>query len=663
MSLLAVDGAAAPDDDWSGWSLARRLHNSREMLAGLVAPTGGAGREPEAAPAFDDIDGEESFARAAARHLCLPFVDSIDPHRLIVRDRDLQSSLAEGVGIARMENGTDPEAILIAPDRHALPRLRGLLRAKPALAQRLRVVARRTLRDAFAARADPQLLRNARDGLFERFPRLSARIVVNAWQGSMIGAFIVALPAALMLAPATTMLLLHGFFSLLFFSCVFLRLAAARSAGPIRFAPLRPVADAELPVYTILVALRHEAEIVPDLLLALGRLHWPRDKLEIKLVCEADDLATLQALQAQQLRPYVAIVRVPPAGPRTKPKALAYALQLATGEFVALYDAEDRPHPWQLVEAWQRFSETSSRMASLQAPLVISNWDRGILPRMFAFEYAALFRGLLPWLSRKGLMFPLGGTSNHFRRSALDEVGAWDPYNVTEDADLGLRLHRFGFQTETISRPTYEDAPDDLTVWVRQRTRWFKGWLQTWLVHMREPAHLARELGAGSFLVSQILFAGMVASALVHPLIVFTLTGVVTKIVWAGAVTWVDAVLLTIDALNLACGYLAFLLLGKSTLMPRERVGLWKVAMSTPVYWLLMSAAAWRSVWQLYRQPHLWEKTPHRPHRAVMAAAGPPPSENVQTQPRFARGLSRDAGPSPMIALSPAPIASRSRPS
>src|SRR5690606_36007305 len=153
------------------------------------------------------------------------------------------------------------------------------------------------------------------------------------------------------------------------------------------------------------------------------------------------------------------VIEVPPGLPRTKPKALAYALPLTGGEFVTLYDAEDRPDPMQLAEAWQRFRQSGPDLAVLQAPLEISNRSDGAIARMFAFEYAALFRGLLPWLSRRRLMLPLGGTSNHFRRAALDAVGGWDPYNVTEDADLGMRLARFGYRAGTLSRPTLEPAP------------------------------------------------------------------------------------------------------------------------------------------------------------------------------------------------------------
>jgi cellulose synthase/poly-beta-1,6-N-acetylglucosamine synthase-like glycosyltransferase len=259
---------------------------------------------------------------------------------------------------------------------------------------------------------------------------------------------------------------------------VVLRLLAWVEAGRLRPRPLPPADPARQPVYSVLVALYREKEMVPQLLAALGRLQWPRARLEIKLVCEADDDETLAALRGYRLPPTMEIVLVPSALPRTKPKALAYALPLCSGEFVTLYDAEDRPDPLQLVEAWQRFCEEPPEVACLQAPLAVANGGASALSTMFSFEYAALFRGLLPWLARRRLALPLGGTSNHFRRAALDEVGGWDAYNVTEDAELGVRLARYGYRTGVITRPTWEDAPETLAVWLPQRIRWFKGWMR-----------------------------------------------------------------------------------------------------------------------------------------------------------------------------------------
>ena len=297
-----------------------------------------------------------------------------------------------------------------------------------------------------------------------------------------------------------------------------------------------------------------------------------------------------------------------------------YALPTTSGEFVVLYDAEDRPHPMQLQEAWLRFSTSDENLACLQAPLVIANGAQGWLSSMFAFEYAALFRGLLPFLSRGRLLFPLGGTSNHFRRAALEHVGGWDPYNVTEDADLGTRLRRFGYRCEMITHPTCEDGPTMTRDWISQRTRWFKGWMQTWLVHMRRPLVLLRDLGTGSFLVSQIVFAGMVVSALAHPILLGSAVFLLGELVLAGRVSLSKSVLIFLDSTNVILGYLAFLALGFQTLTMREKTGFWRIVALTPPYWLLMSLAAWRALYQVIVRPHEWEKTPHYPRRPVAPA-------------------------------------------
>jgi cellulose synthase/poly-beta-1,6-N-acetylglucosamine synthase-like glycosyltransferase len=294
---------------------------------------------------------------------------------------------------------------------------------------------------------------------------------------------------------------------------------------------------------------------------------------------------------------------------------------MVSGELVVLYDAEDRPHPLQLIEAWQGFRKGDARLACLQAPLVVTNFRRGAIARMFAFEYAALFRGLLPWLARRGLFIPLGGTSTHFRREALDAVGAWDPFNVTEDADLGLRLARHGYHVGMITRPTYEEAPEKLGNWLPQRTRWLKGWMQTWLVHMRSPADLWRDLGPASFAMAQILCAGMVVSSIAHAVFLGSLGYVFLVFAWHETIGPLQSAILGVDAANIVLGYLTFLVLGRRTLLAKERMTFWKTILLTPVYWLLISFAAWRALWKLYREPHHWEKT-HHPRRGREAFAG-----------------------------------------
>jgi cellulose synthase/poly-beta-1,6-N-acetylglucosamine synthase-like glycosyltransferase len=247
---------------------------------------------------------------------------------------------------------------------------------------------------------------------------------------------------------------------------------------------------------------------------------------------------------------------------------------------------------------------------------------------LFAIEYSALFDGLLPMLAAMGLPMPLGGTSNHFRRSVLDIVGGWDPWNVTEDADLGLRLARCGFRVGTIARPTYEEAPVRFGAWMRQRTRWFKGWMQTCLVHTREPLRLCADLGFKGTLGFFAVQLGMILSALLHPIFLAALAAFFVKPdLFAGSqVSW----LLILGIANLAAGYATMIALASRTLALRGLSRIEPALIALPIYWLLMSVATYRSVWELMMRPHYWAKTTHfgvlagprtqRRHRAVNAA-------------------------------------------
>lgn len=602
------------------------------------------------------IVDQELLYRAVAAKLGLPFASEIDPTRLLVTEDECVMLLRarRGPRLVRVERTGQPASLLIVPDR--IGELKALMARHRDAGKRLQVTTPGRLRAALFKRASPLLARRATRGLFERFPAMSALIVANAWQGFLVGAAIATLPVAFVRYPAGAFLAIHLFFSFFFLACVGLRFAAIRTTSLAPAPVAAPAIHSEMPVYSVLVALHREANVVPQLIAALKRLSWPTSKLEIKLVCEQDDTDTIAAICAEDLPARFEIVEVPPSLPRTKPKALAYALPTVTGEFVVLYDAEDRPDPLQLVEAWHRFRESGSDLACLQAPLEIANGGEARISRMFAFEYAALFRGLLPWLARKRLLLPLGGTSNHFRRSVLEEVGGWDPYNVTEDADLGLRLARFGYRSETISRPTYEDAPTDFKVWLPQRTRWFKGWCQTWLVHMRNPFGLARELGFGSFVIAQILFAGMILSAIAHPLLVVTAIVLAVTFAFGHTLSTWQSVLLIIDSANIACGYLSFLLLGWQTLKREERRDFRRIVLFTPVYWVMLSVAALRALRQLCKKPHLWEKTPHQ-RSSQSSSPLTAPSTTAGRPPFFTKSV-----PSPRIRSSMAPIASRSRP-
>jgi glycosyltransferase XagB len=249
----------------------------------------------------------------------------------------------------------------------------------------------------------------------------------------------------------------------------------------------RRVPDDRLPVYSIIVALYREAHSVEELVRALRQLDYPPEKLQILLVTEPDDLETLAALSRLDLDTPFEIITAPANGPRTKPKALNAALAFARGTLTVIYDAEDRPEPDQLRHAVEMFRIESADVACVQARLTIDNTADSWLARVFTAEYASQFDLFLPGLAALRLPLPLGGSSNHFPTAVLRQIGAWDSYNVTEDADLGMRLARFGYRSTVLHSTTYEEAPAHFGAWLKQRTRWFKGWMQTWSVHMRSP--------------------------------------------------------------------------------------------------------------------------------------------------------------------------------
>ncbi len=371
------------------------------------------------------------------------------------------------------------------------------------------------------------------------------------------------------------------------------------------------VADEEaLPVYSVCVALYKEAEQIPDLVWHLMQLQWPKHKLDIKLICEDNDSKTIDAVLDCSLPDYFDLIIVPDALPKTKPKALNYALPLCRGEFLVLYDAEDRPSAGQLLEAFNKFSSEDLTLACVQAPLHIHNFNQSWLTRLFHIEYLTLFNGILPVLAKWRTPMPLGGTSNHFRADILKKVGAWDPFNVTEDADLGIRLFREGYRCDTISLPTYEEAPPQFDAWLKQRTRWIKGWMQTILVHSRQPFRLIREIGVRNALTFHILLTALVISALAHPILLFLLFfkiffGVVSEQITS------DTVIFLVSVFNLVAGYLTYGLLAFIILKSLGKNEMKPSLFGIPIYWLLISIAAWRALVQLYFKPHYWEKTQH----------------------------------------------------
>jgi hypothetical protein len=362
------------------------------------------------------IRPEDALYRAVAAEIGLDFEPAVSSRTLVLRDQALRMLLARPRGQLHVRTEVGGQThVLLSSTRLNPDEARRRFAGRADLVSRLRLVAPGRLRAALLHLARRLLLDEALRGLFATRPEFSARQGATSWQGLMLGLLLVGVPVAYALAPGVTVWSAFTVITAVFLMCVGLRVAALKRARPADPRPPAVATAHALPVYTILIALHSEAEVIDDLFKALAKIVWPRSKLEIKFVCEADDAPTLAAIARQRLRPWMEVVRVPPCEPRTKPKALAFALPVVGGELIALYDAEDRPHPMQLLEAWQRFRDGGERLACLQAPLVVANAAAGVLPRMFQMEYALHFNGILPWLSRHGLSFPLGGTSNHFR--------------------------------------------------------------------------------------------------------------------------------------------------------------------------------------------------------------------------------------------------------
>ncbi|MHA6344090.1 glycosyltransferase family 2 protein [Roseivivax sp. CAU 1761] len=401
-------------------------------------------------------------------------------------------------------------------------------------------------------------------------------------------------------------------------------LAICAAWRPRRATPPAPAARRapapETPCISLLVPLFRETAILPDLLRRLGRLRYPRAATDVLLILEADDRATRDALAALPLPGWIRIVTVPAGRLKTKPRALNYALPFARGSLIGILDAEDAPSADQLDRIARAFARAPADLVCLQGILDFYNPRANWLSRCFTIEYATWFRLVLPGLCRLGLVIPLGGTTVYFRRAALERVGGWDAHNVTEDADLGLRLARFGYRTEVFPTVTLEEANNRVWPWIRQRSRWHKGYMMTWRVHNRAPRRLWRQLGARRWLGVQVLFLTAWAQFLLAPLI------------WAFWLIpmgrapplppWIDAaglaaLFLGAHAITLAAGLAA---VARS---PHRRLMRWVPLLL--LYFPLGVAAAYKALWEAVTAPFFWDKTAHgasRPDRSGDGATG-----------------------------------------
>ncbi len=374
--------------------------------------------------------------------------------------------------------------------------------------------------------------------------------------------------------------------------------------------------DAEWPEYTILCPLYREAQVVPQFVKAMQDLDYPAEKLQILFLTEADDTETRNAIRALSLPPHFKIVIVPDGKPRTKPRACNYGLMFAKGPYVVIYDAEDIPDPLQLKKAVLTFANHSIDVICVQAKLNFYNIRQNLLTRWFTAEYSTWFDLVLPGLQLAGFSLPLGGTSNHFRSAALRALGGWDAYNVTEDCDLGLRLKRYHMNTVVLDSTTYEEANSQLKNWLRQRSRWIKGYMQTYLVHTRTPLEYFQKGRLYELFSFQVVVGSGVAVLFINPLMWALLA---VYIVFGPSVvgfyhTLFPGPVLYLGAFCLICGNFFYIYLYLLACMKRRQYHLLLSTLFIPCYWFLISIAGFYALFELVVKPHYWQKTVHGLH-------------------------------------------------
>lgn len=393
---------------------------------------------------------------------------------------------------------------------------------------------------------------------------------------------------------------------------VTLRLTAALAA--LRLSPPDPSPETahELPVVSLIVALYQESDIAPRLVRRLSRLEYPRHLLDVLIAVEADDQVTREALTGANLPGWMRIVTVPKGRVKTKPRALNHALDQSRGSIVGVYDAEDAPEPQQIHKVVERFAQAGPEVACLQGILDFYNPATNWISRCFTLEYATWFRLVLPGLARLGLVVPLGGTTLFFRRDLLEKLGGWDAHNVTEDADLGLRLARHGYRTELIATTTFEEANCRAVPWMKQRSRWIKGYMMTWAVHMRNPVALWCDLGPWRFLGVQVLYLGAMVQFLTAPLLWtmwFSAVGLGNPLISAMPPA-IGLALFTIFVLSEVIGLtLAVVALRRTAHRFSAR---WVLAL--PFYFPLAALASYKAALEVVTRPFYWDKTRHGLH-------------------------------------------------
>ncbi len=450
---------------------------------------------------------------------------------------------------------------------------------------------------------------------------LSAVKTLTGWQKFTLFAILAIFLVSFIVKPQATAIIFVGILTSIYFIDVvfnaFLIFKSLHFPPELTFSPeeVANLSEADLPIYTILCPLYKESAVLPHFAENINNLDWPKSKLDVLLLLEEDDQQTIAAAKSLNLPAYFRTLVVPHSMPKTKPKACNYGLAHAKGDYVVIYDAEDRPEADQLKKAYLGFNKSKDTVVCLQGKLNYYNPHQNLLTRLFTTEYSLWFDVMLPGLQSINTSIPLGGTSNHFKTSALKALHGWDAFNVTEDCDLGARLFKAGFTTAIIDSTTLEEANSHWGNWLRQRSRWIKGYIQTYLVHNRNPWEFIKTRGLHA-LIFQLVVGGKIAFMLINPFlwlatiayfVLYSLVGPTIEALY-------PPIIFYMAVFSLVFGNFMFLFYYMIGAAKRGHWEIMKYVFFIPFYWLMVSLAAAKAFNQLIFRPHYWEKTNHGLH-------------------------------------------------
>ena len=394
--------------------------------------------------------------------------------------------------------------------------------------------------------------------------------------------------------------------------------------------------DSFWPTYTVFCPLYREWQVVPQFVRAISAIDYPADRMQVMLLLEEDDAETIEKIRLQELPENFEVVVVPHSKPKTKPKAMNYGLKFARGEYLVIYDAEDVPDTDQMKKAVLAYEKAPPNTVCIQAKLNFYNPHQNLLTRVFTAEYSLWFDLVLTGLQSIGAPIPLGGTSNHFKTEKLRELHGWDAFNVTEDCDLGLRIASHGYRTAIVDSTTLEEANSNLGNWYRQRSRWIKGYMQTYLVHMRDPGSFIENGRASDLAMVQLTVGGKIVSMFVNPAM-WALT-IAYFLFRAHIGTFVESFfplpILYIGVVSLVFGNFLYLYYYMVGCAKHGQFALMRYAFLVPLYWLAMSAAAWQALYEMAVRPHYWAKTVHGLHISGNSVSGGKPARVAEEEPQ-----------------------------